>query len=198
MTSHGQVRRALPGDRAAVIATVVAAFAEDPGWRFLLNGEHNRVAPLFAGALFDLRCPRQSVWVTDDLLAVAMWDRPAEDGAQSLPVDAIWDRYTAQAGPEVHERLIAYNQAVGAASTPSPYSYLGVLATHPEQRGKGLASTVLQPEIALADEAAIDCCLETSTEANRRFYEKRGFTEAVTVEVLGGPPTWWLRRAARR
>jgi GNAT superfamily N-acetyltransferase len=197
MSVPAQVRQAEPDDRAAVLATVVAAFAGDPGWTFLFDGENDRVAPLFAGALFDLRCPRGSVWVTEDLAAVAMWDRPEQDAPLPVPAEEIWARYAARAGEQASVRLAAYSAAVSAASTPPPHFYLGVLATQPARRGQGLASAVMEPEMARAEEAGMACCLETSTLPNRRFYEKRGFTEATEVELAGGPATWWLRRPAR-
>ena len=45
-----------------------------------------------------------------------------------------------------------------------------------------------------ADRLGVPCCLETSTEENRRFYERRGFEQAAEIILAGGPDTWWLRR----
>ncbi len=53
------IRQAHPQDREGVLATVTAAFAQDPGWAFLMGGEYERLAPEFVGALFDLRAPGQ-------------------------------------------------------------------------------------------------------------------------------------------
>jgi GNAT superfamily N-acetyltransferase len=190
------IRRASRAERAGVLATVTAAFAEDPAWAFLLNGEYERLAPEFAGALFDLRVDCGNVWVSDDLATVSMWDGPASGDQQPPRVREIWARYVAVAGEPAHDRLIAYKYALAAAAPADAYWYLGVLATHPARRGEGLATAALAPGLAEADSGAIACCLETSTEANRRFYERRGFTEATDVVLAGGPPTWWLRRPA--
>jgi hypothetical protein len=46
------VRRAHPGDRAALVDIVAVAFAHDPAWTFLLGADYGRLAPRFAGALF--------------------------------------------------------------------------------------------------------------------------------------------------
>lgn len=187
------VRRASAADRAGVVGTVAAAFARDPAWAFLLGDGYERLAPRFAGVLFDLRVISGGVWIAGDCLAVAMWDPP--DGAGSPEhARAVWDEYAAFAGKEAHERLVHYDRAVGAASPEESYWYLGVLATHPEHRRRGLAGSVLAPTLAMADRDGLACCLETSTESNRRFYEGRGFTEATEVMLEGGPPTWWLRR----
>lgn len=179
-----------------MLATVTAAFAEDPAWAFLLNGEYERLAPEFAGALFDLRIDSGNVWVSDDLASVAMWDSPASGDQLPPRVRDVWARYLAAAGEAAHDRLIAYKYALAAVAPAAAHWYLGVLATHPARRREGLASAALAPGLAEADRSALACCLETSTEANRRFYERRGFTEASDVVLTGGPPTWWLRRPA--
>jgi GNAT superfamily N-acetyltransferase len=192
---NSAIRRASPGERSVVAATVAAAFADDPAWAFILDEDYGRLAVHFAAALFDVRAGWQNVWVTDDLAAVAMWDPPGKsDGARAYR-ETIWARYRAIAGEDALRRLASYNDAVAAASPPEPYWYLGVLATHPERQREGLATAVLAPVLAEADRLGIPCCLETSTAANRRFYEHRGFTQATAIALPGGPPTWWLRRA---
>jgi GNAT superfamily N-acetyltransferase len=177
-----------------VIATVTAAFAEDPAWRFILNEEYGRLAPAFAGALFDLRVAGGNVWVSDDLATVAMWDSPGGNTDPLQRAEEVWARYRTVTSEQAYERLLAYRDALAASSPADPYWYLGVLATHPARQREGLASAVIKPVLSIADQAGIACCLETSTEANRRFYERRGFITATAVPLPGGPPTWWLRR----
>jgi uncharacterized protein (DUF1810 family)/GNAT superfamily N-acetyltransferase len=189
------IRRASAQDRAQVVRTVTAAFRDDPGWEWLLDGDYERVAPLFAGALFDLRILGGDVWVAENLTAVAMWDQP--DAGSTALAEEVWARYRVAAGAWVSERLDVYNQALAAASPAGSYWYLGVLATDPASQRKGLATALFAPVLGKADESQTACCLETSTEANRRFYEHRGFTEATSILLPDGPPTWWLRRPAR-
>jgi GNAT superfamily N-acetyltransferase len=190
------VRRALPSERSAVAPMVAAAFSADPAWTFIFGSDYERVAQHFAAALFDVRVNSSNVWVTDDLAAVAMWDSPGKSAESPEYAQEVWKRYRATSGAEAYRRLVAYNDAVmTAAAAAEEYWYLGVLATHPERRREGLASAVLAPVLEEADRHGIGCCLETSTEENRRFYERRGFTLASDVLVPGGPATWWLRRA---
>ena len=103
-------------------------------------------------------------------------------------------------GEEIWTRLSIYDAAVHGGAPEPPYWYLGVLATHPDRHGQGLATAVLGPGLAAADEEGWDCWLETSTPANKAFYAGRGFTEGREFAVPDGPPTWWLRRptASRR
>jgi GNAT superfamily N-acetyltransferase len=195
MSEGPLIRRALPGERSGVAATVAAAFAEDPGWAFIFAGDYERLAVQFVTALFDVRMASQDVWVSDDLAAVAMWDSPGKRDRAPSHAESVWARYRAIAGEEARTRLASYNEAVGAVSPAQPYWYLGVLATRPQRQREGLATALLEPILDQADRHAIACCLETSTSENRRFYERRGFTHATDIVLPGGPPTWWLRRA---
>jgi GNAT superfamily N-acetyltransferase len=188
------IRRVSSVERPEVITTVTAAFLEDPAWGFLMNDEYERLAPQFVGALFDLRVLGGNVWVSDDLATVAMWDSPRGGDDQPQRAEKIWARYRTVAGEQAYERLVAYQDALAAASPADPYWYLGVLATDPARQGEGLATAVLMPVLDEADRGGMACCLETSTEANRRFYERRGFIEPTEVVLPAGPPTWWLRR----
>ncbi len=188
------VRRAAPDERAGVAATVAAAFAQDPAWAFIFGEEYERLAEPFAAALFDVRVASRNVWVTEDLDAVAMWDAPGRSDAVPGHAESVWARYRELAGRDALERLDIYNEAVAGASSAEPHWYLGVLATHPRRQREGLATEVLAPVLDEADRVGLTCCLETSTAENRRFYERRGFTQATDVALPGGPATWWLRR----
>ncbi|MGH2864580.1 MAG: GNAT family N-acetyltransferase [Solirubrobacteraceae bacterium] len=176
------------------MATVAAAFAQDPAWAFMLGDEYERLAPQFAGALFDARLVSGGVWVTDDLAAVAMWDPPDRSEAAVAHAQRVRARYRDLAGEAVFARHTRYDAAVARASAAGRHWYLGVLATEVSRRGQGLASALIAPVLEEAARLCLPCCLETSTTANRRFYERRGFTQATDVLLRGGPPTWWLRR----
>jgi GNAT superfamily N-acetyltransferase len=188
------VRPATRGDRETVTASVAAAFAHDPAWLFLLEPDYDRLAPLFAGILFDVRVDAGNVWITGDGAAAAMWDPPATGSEPWSPSEDVWAPFRAQAGEAAWQRLAEYERAVDAARPSTPYWYLGVLAAHPDRQRSGLASAVMAPILGIADGDGIACCLETSTAGNKTFYERRGFTEATDVHITGGPPTWWLRR----
>jgi GNAT superfamily N-acetyltransferase len=178
-----------------VLATVTAAFAQDPAWAFLTDGRYAQLAPALAGALFDSRVDTGNVWVADDLLAVAMWDAPDRSEQEVGRATAVWQGYRVATDSRAWEQVRAYNAALAVAAGASGHWYLGTLATHPTCWREGRATAMIEPVLERADAEALACCLETSTEVNRRFYERRGFTDVTAVEVAAGPPTWWLRRA---
>ncbi len=182
------VRPATFSDVDAVADTVTAAFAADPAWSFIIGPGNPRAMKAFAHALLIPRIRRDTAWVTDDCMSVAMWDRRSLDG----PVDPGHDErkaaFRAEVGEQIWARLEAYDAAVSAVAPPRPYWYLGVLATHPDFHGRGLATRVLRPGLDSADAEGWDSWLETSTPANKAFYAGRGFTEGVPFDVPGGPP----------
>jgi GNAT superfamily N-acetyltransferase len=188
---------AQPQDRAAVTATVAAAFDGDPAWSFLHGADYERLAPHFAGALFDLRVDTDDVWITGKAESVAMWVPPGADAGQGPRSEEVWSAYRERAGEEAWLRLMAYEDAVDAARPDTPYWYLGVLATRPDRQRSGGASAAIAPILEKADAEGLACCLETSTEPNKAFYGRRGFTEVTLVHIVAGPPTWWLRRPPR-
>jgi len=190
------VRRACLADVDAVVATVTAAFSNDPAWSFIVGPDNAAAMAAFVRTLLLPRIDQGTAWVTDDCTAVAMWDRLALDGSRDVDYEARWSAFRAEVGEDVWSRLQAYEAALKGDSPARPYWYLGVLATHPDHQGLGLASAVLLPGLAAADAEGWDCWLETSTPGNKAFYAGRGFTESVPVAVPGGPATWWMRRPA--
>ena len=189
------VRRATRDDEDALVATVVAAFTHDPAWQHIVRHQHDKASPHFARALFRSRVDNGTVWVTDDVSAVAMWER--RDGAAPAhdQLADVWVDYRAAVGEELWERLEEWEVALDPSRPAPPYWYLGVLATHPDHVRRGLATAVMEPVMEIADHDHLDCWLETSSVGNLTFYDRRGFCQRLPVEVDGGPQTWWLRRA---
>jgi GNAT superfamily N-acetyltransferase len=190
------VRPATLADVDPVAAMVTAAFSADPAWSFIIGTGNPGAMEAFARALLAPRIHRGTAWVTDDCTAVAMWDRRSSDGPKDEDRDGQWSAFRAEVGEDIWARLDAYDCALDAVSPTLPYWYLGVLATHPDRQGRGLASAVLGPGLSAADAEGWDCWLETSAPANKAFYAGRGFTDGAAVDIPGGPKTWWLRRPA--
>ena len=189
-----QVRKAIMDDVDAISQMVALAFASDPAWTYMLGAHHVREKQAFAAALLIPRIRRGTAWVSEDRLALAMWDR--RDGGLDPDTDVVqhWQRFRSLVGDEIADRVDAYDAAVAAAGPAHPYWYLGVLATHPDAQGNGLATLVLQPGLDAARADGWDCWLETSVPSNKPFYAKRGFESGHAFEVPHGPMTWWLQR----
>ena len=186
------VRLGTMADLDQVVDTVARAFEGDPAWDYMCGPGNDVAARAFATLLYVGRVRRSTVWITDDASAVSMWDRV--DGTPYGGMDDLWQEFREAAGPHVVARVEAYDAAIKTLKPPAPFWYLGVLATHPDHQGRGLATAVLGPGLAEADAVGWDAWLETSKPANKAFYAGRGFTEVHPMEIPDGPPTWWIRR----
>jgi len=72
-----------------------------------------------------------------------------------------------------------------------PHWYLWVLGVAPDSQGKGIGSRLIQPVLDCSDKEQISCYLETETERNVAFYEKRGFEVVSEGEVPGYDLKLW-------
>jgi len=199
------VRTATPDDRAAAVRTALRAFAADPliRWFFPDDATYDAQAGALFATLFDLRVDGGEVRCTDDVAAVAMWDRPGGHPKGEAWGDLVWQEGTAGFTPAEHERFDLLGAEIASHKVDVPTWYLGILATHPDWQRRGLASAVLRPVLELADADGLAASLLTATAENVAFYRRHGFVvhaEADAPARAGegaGPHVWTLRREPR-
>jgi GNAT superfamily N-acetyltransferase len=188
------VRRLLPGEREAALATVVAAFASDPllRWVWPVDDRYATVGPAFFGLLLDLRMEAGEAWGADGTAAVAMWDPP---GGLYLPArEGRWAEVQEGFTAREREQWAEYDQTMAVPSEAGAHWYLGVLAADPARKRTGLGSAVVAPMLGAADRARLPAYLETASDVNLHFYARHGFTPVLEATLTGGGPTCWLLR----
>jgi GNAT superfamily N-acetyltransferase len=175
---------ATPAHRARVVDSLVAAFRSDPVLRHLFpeDADYPAGAGAFFGHLFDKRVARNSIWVVDGGVSVAIWEPPAVPG--SGPVVQLELPEPAAA------RMRAYDEAVHAALPTGPFWYLGVLGTHPDHQGKRYGQAVMAAGRERARAEGLPAYLETSTPGNVGMYERAGWK--VAAELADPLPIWVL------
>ena len=178
--SQPEVTPATEADRARVLDTIVAAFRADPAFLYFFPNQklYDEQAPIFAGHLFDARVRHGTVWIIDGGASVSMWDPPAAIAWKQAPLP-----------PETLARLKAYEAAVHATLPPTPYWYLGVLATHPDHAGRRLGRAAMAPGLAAASGAGLPAYLETTNPVNVEVYRRAGWdvVKELKVDAL---PVW--------
>ena len=138
----------------------------------------------------------------DELVGVAAWLPPGgfplspRRQFRALPDMA---RILA-AAPRSSLRLVRFMNSLTRLHPAQPYWYLEVVGVDPTARGLGIGTRLLEPVLALADEAGQPCYLETMTGRNVAWYRGMGFEvrEAGVRFVPGGPPNWTMIRPPRR
>ena len=189
-----RMRTATAEDVDRLTATVAAAFATEAGWGYMLGPGNLDGMRAFAHALLTPKIRRGTVWITDDCLSLAMWDRRSADAPADADHESLWAECRASIGEAAWQRIATYDATVLAVEPSRPYWYLEVLATHPDVQGQGRATSLLAPGFEIAADNDWECWLETSVPANKAYYEGRGFTARREFVVPGGPMTWWMSR----
>ena len=139
-------RLARTADIDVIVEILVLAFERDPIWGVALarpDGRTDHLDPywrLFVeGAMrFD------TVRVTDDLGACAIWLPPNEDELDEdglARLEALLDDVMGSAALEALHAL--YERFEASRAARAPHAYLSLLATHPDRRGQGIGQALL-------------------------------------------------------
>jgi GNAT superfamily N-acetyltransferase len=187
------VRLATPADADAVADTLAAAFL-DYAWSRWAVPEDDRIGRLrglHALSSGLLGIAMGTVWVTDDVSAAALWFPPE----RRVVPPGIHERLAAEEPVLLGDRLDAVDalDALTRAARPSePHWYLGSVGTRPDRQGQGLGSLVLAPVLRTCDQERRLAALETSSEANLRFYRRLGFEVTTEHQAPDGALTVWV------
>jgi ribosomal protein S18 acetylase RimI-like enzyme len=84
---------------------------------------------------------------------------------------------------------------IAAHVPPQPFTYLRTLGVHPDLRGRGLGSRLVEQVVRSAP-ASLPVYLETAKEKNVAFYTRHGFDCIGEFRCLGVPVWRMLRPAA--
>lgn len=189
------VRRAAPGDRDALAATLAAAFAADPVFGWLLppstRDRDQRLLALFRG-LTQSYLGKGHGYFSADGGAVALWAPP--DKWQTPIRDLVL-----QAGPmlaALRGRTVHGLRSLTAVEGKHPkepaHWYLGFLGTAPERQGQGLGAALLREVLDGLDAPAY---LESSNPRNLSLYRRHGFEVVEEMQMPWGcPPVWRMWR----
>lgn len=191
-------RRAARDDLPRIASTLGAAFRDYAWTRWTVSEtDHEaRVAELQRLYVEHVALPHGTVWVDDDVVAVAAFLPP------TLPdlATEVRERIVTLQGPDGRARQATAAAAAEARASEVPEDVRAVCArawtlatvgVHPDHRGAGLSSAVIDAGLEHLDEADASCVLKTSDERNVRLYERLGFAVTSVVELPTPAPTVW-------
>jgi GNAT superfamily N-acetyltransferase len=173
-------RPATRSDLDDITATLTAAFAGDPVWRWAFPdlADLEALWRLLLGSA--LRYP----WVRmfDDATAVALWIPPG--GTELTAQEA------AQLEEQFDERIIElFGRFEHAHPDGPPHYYLSLLGTRPDQRGNGLGMALLAECLEQFDAEGVPTYLESSNPANDARYEGVGYRKVGSFSTPDGAHT---------
>lgn len=191
------IRKATDVDLPAIGRTYRRAFADDPLVRWFIpdQAEYDAIGERFFLPLVLRWRHHDTLWCTDDGVAVAGWNPPGRPEADVVDPDPI------DHPPWRLERFAALRERMIANTPPEPHWHLNMLATHPDWQRRGLGGALMSVVFEFADAAGLPCYLETETVENVAYYRHHGFDvrsewDAVTPDSPG-PHMWGMLRPAR-
>jgi GNAT superfamily N-acetyltransferase len=195
-----QVRKATSVDLPRLVESIGLAFAGDPltGW-LAGGGDVLQVSRRFFEAEYSAAERFHLIYTDENCAGAAIWLPPGKQfGLRDTLVQARYlagiIRLTRQALAQI--RLFLTLEKVRPRT---PHFYLRLLGVRPELQGQGLGSALMQPVLTQCDELGMPAYLETETEANVCYYEKKGFRVLREIPVQPGALTMWtMWRAGTR
>lgn len=187
------IRKATDDDIRRAARTASLAFVDDPVMRWLIpdDDEYEADHQSFFGSVARRWLATDSLWCTDDAVAIAGWVPPGRPEVE-----------TDQPRPEHPEWRLTKFRALGEvmdANTPAePHWYLNMLATHPHWQRQGLGAALMGTVFEIGDADGLPCYLETETVENVAYYRHHGFDVRSEWDVApDGPHMWGMLRPAR-
>jgi len=177
-----EFRVATDDDVAAITETIRLAFEDDPVWGPALavpDGSTDHLDPFWRiyveggmrfGTVFVSGEPGETVRST------AVWTPPGETELSEEQDAELTELITATFPADRASKLFElYDRFDAAHPHDHPHAYLGLLATHPDFRGNGIAQQLLAANLADWDAKAIPAYLESTNPANLHRYARAGF-----------------------
>ncbi|MEV0465462.1 GNAT family N-acetyltransferase [Nocardia tengchongensis] len=193
-SSTGTARLITEADVPTAVDTLARAFADYPYTRYVIDADNHleRIRRYQELCLTRIAMVYGKVWIVDGGRAVAAWSTPDRDPT------AAFAEMEAELGELIGDRSEAAAASEAAIEPYRPHEpvwMLNTVAVAPEHQGRGLGTAVLRPGIEEAARAGYPAFLETSSEANVRFYQHLGFEVTADVTLAdNGLRTWCMRR----
>lgn len=181
-------------DPARLGGPIITAFSADPFVRWLLPESatflkhfgviatsHSSISMALGGARH-----------TEDFRASAIWFPP---GAEASPEAG--DTFVSGIPEDRLETALEVFARMRASHPAEPCWHLRLLGVDPPLQGMGHGSALLAHTLPDLDELGLGACLESTSPASRRLYERHGFEVTEEIRVGDAPPLWPMLRRPR-
>ena len=143
---------------------------------------------------------RLVVW-PDPSIGASVWLLPSAASVSSAESDAkaaFLTEVVGAHGAENYHRIIDFMRPRASAVIDESAWYLSIVGVAPAAQGHGIGARLIEPTLAEADEAGVNCYLETFDSRNPRFYQRLGFCAVGShVEPVTGSIYTIMNRSAK-
>jgi len=175
----------------AAVEVLARAFYADPVWGWAFPdperrlGQHRAVWELVAKAALSY----ESAWLTGDCAAVALWIPPGKPELRPEDEERLGPMLSELMEDGAERVLETFKRFETAHPAAEPHYYLSLLATNPDQRGRGLGMGLLAVTLEQIDAEGAAAFLESSNPANDHRYERLGFRRCGEFELPEDGPS---------
>ena len=198
--SFGVVLHDDGGRRAAAVRTLVAAFADDPGWRATLGDRDRRAAVLGTAfrALVD-DAARHAVLMTaevdGEVLAVSVvWPPGYHPSPFSNPAFLLSGLALARAAGGATVPLLRRWQAIRAVDPRAGHWHVAAVGVRPDAQRRGVGSALLARLLERVDLGGDASYLETTRPELVRWYRRSGYRVCRRLTLGRGRRAWTMWR----
>ncbi len=154
-------------DKTRIVEILSQSFHNDPQTNYILgnHGNQNKKFGLVNG----------KVEISEDKNAAAIW---MKNKAKKMTIPLFYESilFFFTFGWKGINRISAMEKKIAAFyPTHAFFNYLWILGTDPKKQGKGYGSAILSKAISSFQVDNVPLYLETSTESNLKYYERKGF-----------------------
>lgn len=181
------------------VEVLIKAFQDDPMYLYLIPdaGKRVQVLRVLWGGLINYTLTYGEIYTTPAVEGVACWLSPGNTKItfwRMLRAGFGLARSAMKLGAEERRKFFAtmnYVDDLHKRLVPEHHWYLWALGVTPELQGQGIGSRLMAPVLEKSIAEGLPCYLETDTEDNVIFYQKRGFEVANKGNVPGQDLTLW-------
>jgi ribosomal protein S18 acetylase RimI-like enzyme len=172
-----------PDQKKQAAAVLTHAFEHDPIYGNLFPNANERQRALSAlwSALITYNLRYGEVYTTPEVYGVASWIRPGQTDTtlwRHLRTGMALPRAVMKFKSKPRQRflrVLSFLDDLHKQAIQQPHWYLWALGVAPDHQGQGIGRKLIQPVFDHADKTGLACYLETETESNVAFYQRRGF-----------------------
>lgn len=203
MEKRIEVAHLRPDQFEPAVAALVSAFEQDEVKIRLsphLQGRKRMLRWLLGGVV--RHClTRGEVYCDAQASGAACWLPPGKENLNFLDTLRAWGMFPGTIGAmSLHSIWLSIEmqhitEKKHKALMPEPHWYLFLLGVSSGCQGRGIGGKLIEPVLERASRENISCYLETQTEANVAFYQRRGFEVMDQVHLPGiNLPIWFMKR----
>ncbi len=184
------VRHMSQTDKAALASVLAKAFARDPVMRWIIpsDADYARVSEAYFKMILNQNMRLGVSYTNTDQSGVSLWIGPGSSPSLISQLISISRMFLLFRGNL--ERAFKLQTLMETYRPRQKFWHLTYIATHPEQQGSGIGSSLLEPMLSHAAAANMPVYLECSNQANLSFYRKHGFRLVDKITPREGPTIW--------